>query len=109
MFDNGGSTASLASRLWDQHSEKTVNRYLAALSAVYKETIREWHWSERNPLSGVRKGAEHPGVGALFVEDRPPGASGDAPRPPRVLTIGLDEADFEAEPSVRVTRGDRPS
>jgi integrase len=39
----------------------TVNRYLAALSAVFKVAVREWHWLESNPVSNVSRGQESPG------------------------------------------------
>jgi integrase len=40
---------------------QTANRYLAALSAVYKVAVREWHWLESNPVSNVARGAESQG------------------------------------------------
>jgi len=40
---------------------QTVNRYLAALSAVFKVAVREWHWLESNPVSNVARGAESQG------------------------------------------------
>lgn len=40
---------------------QTANRYLAALSAVFKVAVREWHWLESNPVSNVARGAESAG------------------------------------------------
>jgi len=40
---------------------QTGNRYLAALSAVFKVAVREWHWLENNPVSNVARGSESTG------------------------------------------------
>ncbi|HEX2826049.1 MAG TPA: site-specific integrase [Burkholderiales bacterium] len=47
----------------------TVNRYLAAISACFREAIREWHWLEQSPMPAVSRGAEHPGVVRFLSED----------------------------------------
>jgi integrase len=33
----------------------TVVRYLSSLSAVFETTIKEWHWTEKNPVRLIRK------------------------------------------------------
>ena len=42
-------------------SPATVNRYLAALSAVLSEAARGWQWLERSPMDAVAKRKEPPG------------------------------------------------
>lgn len=49
-------------------SPATVNRYLAALSACFREAVREWHWLEHSPMQAVSRGAESPGV-VRFLSD----------------------------------------
>lgn len=44
-------------RLGKRRSPATVNRFLAALSGVFKAASREWQWCDRNPVSLVSKGA----------------------------------------------------
>lgn len=39
-------------------SGSTVNRYLAALSAVLSEAVREWMWLEQNSVRRVRRPPE---------------------------------------------------
>lgn len=48
-------------RFGTPRTPQTVNRYLAALSAVFKVAVREWHWLESNPVSNVARGAESQG------------------------------------------------
>lgn len=40
----------------------TVNRYLAAISACFREAMREWHWIEQSPMPAVSRGKESAGV-----------------------------------------------
>ena len=56
------------SRFGRPRKTSTWNRYKAALSGVYKVAIQEWHWTDRNPLAAVARGAEHPGV-VRFLSD----------------------------------------
>jgi integrase len=48
-------------RFKKSRSPATVNRYLAALSAVFKTASKEWNWIEHNPMSNVARGAESSG------------------------------------------------
>jgi integrase len=43
-------------------TQATVNRYLAALSAVCKWAWKELHWLPANPVLSVSKGPEHTGI-----------------------------------------------
>ena len=43
-------------------TQATVNRYLAALSAVCKWAWKELHWLPGNPVLSVSKGPENPGI-----------------------------------------------
>lgn len=55
-------------RLSKKRSPATVNRYLAALSACFREALREWHWLEHSPMQAVSRGPESPGV-VRFLSD----------------------------------------
>lgn len=44
-----------------RRSPATVNRYLAALSAVLSEAAKGWQWLERSPMDSVAKRKEPPG------------------------------------------------
>ncbi len=58
-------------RLLRRVSGPTSNRYLAALSALLARAEKEWLWIERNPVSKVRRRAEHRGrVRFLSEEER---------------------------------------
>ena len=54
----------------------TVNRYLAALSAVCKWAWKELGWLPANPVLSVTKGAEHAGHRSLPDRRRAQGAPG---------------------------------
>lgn len=56
------------SRLGGQISGSTINRHLAALSAVLKVAMREWGWISKNPVSGVTKFEESRGR-ERFLDD----------------------------------------
>jgi integrase len=47
----------------------TINRYLAALSAVCKWAWKELHWLPSNPVLSVTKGAEHAGIVRYLSDD----------------------------------------
>jgi len=49
--------------------QSTVNRYLAALSKVCKWAWKELGWLPSNPVLGVSKGAEHPGIVRFLADD----------------------------------------
>jgi len=52
-------------------SPATVNRYLAALSALLSIAVKEWRWLERSPMEGVGRMREPPGrVRCLTDEER---------------------------------------
>jgi integrase len=38
-----------------QRAPATVVRYLSSLSAVFEAAIKEWHWTEKNPVRLIRK------------------------------------------------------
>lgn len=50
-------------------SGPTVNRHLAALSAVLTRARKEWDWIEHNPVSDVQRFAESPGRTRYFTAD----------------------------------------
>jgi integrase len=50
-------------------TQATVNRYLAALSAVCKWAWKELHWLPGNPVLSVTKGAENPGIIRYLSDD----------------------------------------
>jgi integrase len=50
-------------------TQATVNRYLAALSAVCKWAWKELHWLPANPVLGVGKGPESTGVIRFLSDD----------------------------------------
>jgi integrase len=50
-------------------SQATVNRYLAALSAVCKWAWRELHWLPANPVLSVTKGRESTGIIRFLSDD----------------------------------------
>lgn len=54
-----------------QRSNATVNRYLAALSAVLSVAAKQWQWLERSPMESVAKRKEPAGrVRYLSEEER---------------------------------------
>lgn len=56
-------------RFGRQRAPATVNRYLAAISACFREAMREWHWIEQTPMAAVGRGAESPGVVRFLSDD----------------------------------------
>lgn len=54
--------AATQTRRGGPRSPATVNRSLAALSAVFRAAVREWHWLDNTPMPAVSRGAESPGV-----------------------------------------------
>jgi integrase len=50
-------------------TQATVNRYLAALSAVCKWAWKELHWLPGNPVLSVTKGPENPGMIRYLSDD----------------------------------------
>jgi integrase len=50
-------------------TQATVNRYLAALSAVCKWAWKELHWLPGNPVLSVTKGSENPGIIRYLSDD----------------------------------------
>lgn len=50
-------------------SQKTVNRYLAALSKVFSLCRRPWRWTTHNPFAGVVKVPEKGGRVRIFQGD----------------------------------------
>jgi integrase len=52
-----------------QIASATVNRYLAALSAVCKWAWKELRWLPANPVLSVAKGAEHKGIVRYLSDD----------------------------------------
>jgi len=53
--------AAKQSRLGKQLAGATVNRHLAALSALFKAAIKEFHWTKTNPVTSVSKRKEAKG------------------------------------------------
>lgn len=49
-------------------SGSTINRYLAAIGAVYKHAVKEWHWVESSPVGNVARRAESVGR-TRFLDD----------------------------------------
>lgn len=52
-----------------RRSHKTANRYVAALSKVFKLARRPWRWTVNNPFAGVEKAPEGRGRVRIFVGD----------------------------------------
>lgn len=63
-----------------RRSASTVVRYLAALSHVFTVSVREWQWTEVNPLVRVTKPKEPRGRVRFLSEDAPDGAPGERTR-----------------------------
>jgi integrase len=51
----------LAGRKYNKLSPGTVNRYLAALSHVFTVAMKQWGWTNDNPVRKVSKAKEPPG------------------------------------------------
>lgn len=61
--------ASIRDELRRDMGGPTVNRYLAALSAVMTRARREWEWIDTNPVSDVQRFRESPGRTRYFTAD----------------------------------------
>lgn len=61
--------AATQTRRGGPRSPATVNRSLAALSAVFRAAVREWHWLDNTPMPAVSRGAESPGVVRYLSHD----------------------------------------
>lgn len=56
-------------KLLKNKAPSTVNRYLAALSAMYTIAVKEWRWSPSNPVSNARKCREPAGRVRYLSDD----------------------------------------
>ncbi len=50
-------------------SQATINRYLAAISHVFKTAKNDWHWIDKSPVANVSRGAESKGRIRFLDED----------------------------------------
>lgn len=61
--------AATPTRLGGPRSPATVNRSRAALAAVFRAAVRDWHWLENTPMPAVSRGAESPGIVRYLCDD----------------------------------------